>query len=143
MIQVHFQVTQVTLTTRHLNQSCRPRRYRPPSPTGSYPCLSLTYHRVKGLSELSGKNTSHPSREPSSISLKTKSNKVCLFVLGAHGLIDWPGLHEATQFVKNNNNKTHPLTPLSRSLQEKRSTPTLLGAHRGNQAFSKIMSGSP
>lgn len=141
MIQVHFQVTQVTLTTRHLNQSWRPRMYRPPSPTGSYPCLSLTYHKVKDLSGLSGKNTSHPSGEPSSISLKTKSNEVCLFVLGAHGLIDPPGLHEATQFFKNNN-KTHPLTPLSRSLQEKRSTPTLLGTHRGNQSFSK-MSGSP
>ena len=110
--------------------------YRPPSLTGSYPCLSLTYHKVKGLSGLSGKNISHPSREPSSISLKMKGNKVCLFVLGAHGLNDQPGLHEATQFVKNNNNKTHPLTPLSRSLQEKRSTPTLLSTHGGNQAFS-------
>ena len=61
--------------------------------------LSITYHKGKGRSGLSGKNTSHPSREPSSISLKTKSNKVCLFVLAAHSLIDGPRLHKATQFV--------------------------------------------
>ena len=42
-----------------------------------------------------------------------------------------------SSFKNNNNNKTHLLTSLSRSLQKKRSTPTLLGTHGGNQAFSR------
>lgn len=41
-----------------------------------------------------------------------------------------------SSFKNTTNNKTHLLTSLSRSLQDKRSTPALLGTHWGNQAFS-------
>ena len=81
------------------NEAPRPVLEALPLLLAHIPCLSVTYHKCKGLRGLSGKNNSHPSREPSSISLKTKSNKVCLFVLAAHSLIDWLRLHEAPQLV--------------------------------------------
>lgn len=81
------------------NEAPRPVLEALPLLLAHTPCLSVTYHKCKGLSGLSGKNNSHPSREPSSVSLKTKSNKVCLFVLAAHSLIDWLRLHEAPQLI--------------------------------------------
>ena len=133
-IQAHFQVTLETLVKRCLHQSWRPRIDHP-ALSYSLGYSSPTHIKVKGLSGLSYKNTSDPSREPLSHLFEEEQQQgvfICTSVHSAQSHL--PGLgRDVTQLGKNNN-EIYPLTPLSRSFQEKRSVLTLLGVHMGGKS---------
>lgn len=118
-IQAHFQVTLETLVKRCLHQSWRPRIDHP-ALSYSLRCSSPTHIKVKGLSGLPNRNTSDPSREPLSHLFEEEQQQgvfICTSVHSAQSHL--PGLGcDVTQLGKNNN-EIYPLTPLSRSFQEK------------------------